>query len=333
MTTISIAICCYNSGSRLPQTLQAIAKYVPSHIPLIVVDDGSQDDTSAVASHFTTRILKHSRNLGYGQARQSAVDACDTDVIAFLDDSCEILPEWWGNLNKQWQNYEKLTAVGGPMIIRGTSVAASYARRNNPFAPSHSQVNGNIGFLARLKEYMYPSLELSSRHVSRCANGNLSIKMNSIVEIGGYDVKLNLGGEDENICNRLIAQYGTKSIFFDSNIRVYQNDKVTISSACRRSYRYGKSLCDAYLRTGGIPTFLPLPSIYLLALFLLYEGFSFPGALIGMAFIPILFAIGDPRSRSFNSRQVLDFHLRVIYEMSNNIGFLSRMFSNLVKKF
>ncbi len=78
-----------NLGIFVPQTL-AILATLSTQIELIVVDDGSRDDTAQVmqrlcASHPEVVSLKLSRNFGKEPALTAGLDAAQGDVVIFMD--------------------------------------------------------------------------------------------------------------------------------------------------------------------------------------------------------------------------------------------------------
>jgi len=60
----------YNEASRLGDVLAAVAE-TGLGLEVIVVDDGSRDDTAGVARRFGATVLRHPFNLGYGAALQT----------------------------------------------------------------------------------------------------------------------------------------------------------------------------------------------------------------------------------------------------------------------
>jgi glycosyltransferase involved in cell wall biosynthesis len=86
-----IQIPCYNEADTLPQTLAELPTAVPgiSQIETLVIDDGSSDDTAAVAAKFgVDHIVRHRQNQGLARAFQSGLDAClrlGADIIVNTD--------------------------------------------------------------------------------------------------------------------------------------------------------------------------------------------------------------------------------------------------------
>lgn len=87
MAGISVIVPAYNERAvaetvqTLKQTLSGIGR--PSEI--IVVDDGSQDDTGKKAESCAVRVIRHAINSGYGKAILTGIDASTYDTIVIVD--------------------------------------------------------------------------------------------------------------------------------------------------------------------------------------------------------------------------------------------------------
>ncbi|RAV18633.1 glycosyltransferase family 2 protein [Paenibacillus contaminans] len=92
-TAVSVIIPAWNEAERIGETLFALQaqplggdeKRLPFWDELIVVDDGSTDDTLRIARSFTDRLIRHPRNEGKGAAMESGFRLAKGDVILFLD--------------------------------------------------------------------------------------------------------------------------------------------------------------------------------------------------------------------------------------------------------
>jgi len=91
--TISVVIPAYNESDRLPETLRKIAEYAPRCprpiVEVIVVDDGSRDDTAEVASQaqvpLQVRTISDSRNAGKGYAIRRGVIEAKGELVLISD--------------------------------------------------------------------------------------------------------------------------------------------------------------------------------------------------------------------------------------------------------
>ena len=83
---------CRDEGPALP----ALLSEVPDGIRVIVVDNGSGDDTAAVARSLGARVVTETRP-GYGSAVHAGVSAATAEIVAVMDgdgsfDPRELLP-------------------------------------------------------------------------------------------------------------------------------------------------------------------------------------------------------------------------------------------------
>jgi glycosyltransferase involved in cell wall biosynthesis len=93
--SLSIIIPAYNEAQRLPKTLRTTVEYLKADWPdgeLIVVDDGSSDETAAIARQtledsgsLRTSVISYKSNLGKGRAVRLGLLAARGDVALFSD--------------------------------------------------------------------------------------------------------------------------------------------------------------------------------------------------------------------------------------------------------
>jgi dolichyl-phosphate beta-glucosyltransferase len=93
--SLSIVVPAYNEGVRLGKSLRAICSYLNEYHPdaeLIVVDDGSTDDTAAAArselvdtGSVRASVISYQSNLGKGRAVRLGLLASRGDIALFMD--------------------------------------------------------------------------------------------------------------------------------------------------------------------------------------------------------------------------------------------------------
>lgn len=91
MTGLSIIVPCYNEEQRLGPTLDEISDFIagrPEQVEVIVVDDGSVDDTAAIAESHSCpglRVVRYEVNRGKGYAIRTGMLAASGDLRLFTD--------------------------------------------------------------------------------------------------------------------------------------------------------------------------------------------------------------------------------------------------------
>jgi glycosyltransferase involved in cell wall biosynthesis len=92
--TIGIVIPAYNAAETLDATLGSVFQQDPRPARVLVVDDGSSDDTAAIASRWSGVRLIRQENRGAGAARNVAFspDTAGIDGILWLDADDVLLP-------------------------------------------------------------------------------------------------------------------------------------------------------------------------------------------------------------------------------------------------
>jgi len=84
--TVSVVIPCYNAAPFLRETLDSVLSQTQPALEVIVVDDGSTDDSAAIAESYgpPVRVIRQA-NGGESVARNRGIEEAKGDWIAFLD--------------------------------------------------------------------------------------------------------------------------------------------------------------------------------------------------------------------------------------------------------
>jgi len=94
--SVSIIIPAYNRAHTIERAIQSVLNQTFQDFEIIVVDDGSTDETQAIVEGFRDpriRYLCHERNRGAAAARNTGIKAAHGEYLAFLDSDDEWLPE------------------------------------------------------------------------------------------------------------------------------------------------------------------------------------------------------------------------------------------------
>ncbi|MFX1311084.1 MAG: glycosyltransferase family 2 protein [Promethearchaeota archaeon] len=73
---VGIVIPAYNEELNIGKTLELIPTNISDKLNVIVIDDGSVDKTSEIASYFNVILIRHPHNKGYGAAVRTGLEYC-----------------------------------------------------------------------------------------------------------------------------------------------------------------------------------------------------------------------------------------------------------------
>lgn len=85
---VSIIIPAFNEESSLSGVLESISTVLSDNRisgEIIVVDDGSNDNTASIAESCGVKVVRHEKNRGYGAALKSGIKAAKNDLIVIID--------------------------------------------------------------------------------------------------------------------------------------------------------------------------------------------------------------------------------------------------------
>ncbi len=186
-------------------------------LEVIVVDDGSTDDTSAVAADFDVQLIRTS-NLGLGCARNVGAAAATGEIIAYIDADAWPDPHW---LHYLVDTYERTgsAAVGGPNIPPPDANPVAESVAHSPGGPIHVLVS-----------------ETEAEHIPGC---NFSIRRDVLKELGGFDPQFRAAGDDVDLCWRL--QETGQRIGFNPAAMVWHHRRGSVPGYWRQQRGYGRA--------------------------------------------------------------------------------------------
>src|SRR5262249_42641298 len=91
---VSVVVCTYNGGRTLEQCLKSLERLDYPDYEVIVVNDGSKDNTADILAQFPNVRAIHQSNRGLSVARNVGLRAATGSVIAYTDDDCFADPDW-----------------------------------------------------------------------------------------------------------------------------------------------------------------------------------------------------------------------------------------------
>lgn len=125
---LSIIVPVYNVENYLEKCIQSILTQDYHNIELILVDDGSKDNSGAICDEFAKEdkriVVIHKPNGGQGSARNRALDIARGEYITFVDSDDEIAVDTYKNNIQILEKNEDIDILQYPIVEHfGTSYA------------------------------------------------------------------------------------------------------------------------------------------------------------------------------------------------------------------
>jgi GT2 family glycosyltransferase len=214
---ISVAVCTHNGARTLRNCLEGLKRLEYPNHELIVVDDGSTDETAAIAQNYPVRLIQ-TDHCGLSSARNTAILAADGEIIAYTDDDASPDPHWlhylaWTYLHTDY------AAVGGPNIPPPEDGPISECVSNAPGEPVHVLITDH-----------------EAEHIPGC---NCSFRKDRLMAVGGFDPQFRTAGDDVDVCWRLL-ECGFK-IGFQPGAMVWHHRRNSLRSFWTQQRGYGRA--------------------------------------------------------------------------------------------
>jgi O-antigen biosynthesis protein len=215
---ISVAICTYNGSATLRECLDGVlALRYPSY-EVIVVSDGSTDDSPSIAGSLPGVRLIETPQRGLASARNTAMAAARGDIVAYIDDDAIPDPDWLTHLAAIFAS-GPYAAAGGPNVPPPGSGRVAQCVANAPGGPTHVLIS-----------------DREAEHIPGC---NMAIRKPALEQIGGFDPQFRAAGDDVDVCWRLLDHGGR--IAFSPGAVVCHHRRRSVRGYLRQQRAYGKA--------------------------------------------------------------------------------------------
>ena len=143
---ISVVIPAYNAAQCIGRAIDSVLAQSFCDYEIIVVNDGSTDDTAGVVSQYGSKVIYiYQENAGDGPARNAGIAAAKGDWIAFLDADDEWLPDKLKqqielldrNPDLKWCSASRFEAAGERKTTAGSKAAITEALAGRDYFPNY----------------------------------------------------------------------------------------------------------------------------------------------------------------------------------------------------
>jgi glycosyltransferase involved in cell wall biosynthesis len=172
----SVVVPTFNRAATLRQTLAALEAQDYPDYEIIVVDDGSTDDTREIIAREFPRVrYVYQANRGPAAARNRGIVIATGDIIAFTDDDCVPPRDWLTRLADGYARYPQVAGVGGYLDPPEELVARNIFARYERFATTRSYRKGDQEYVGGLADY------------PAGGTNNMSYRKAILDQVGGFD--------------------------------------------------------------------------------------------------------------------------------------------------
>ena len=264
---ISIIIPVYNGAKFLPDTLRSIQNQDYKDYELLVVDDGSTDETAQIAESAGAKVIKLSQNSGPATARNEGARAAQGEILLFTD-SDVLLPK---------------NAV--------TKLLTAFKQNHT------DAVQGTFSDVCPFPNYFSQYKNLYNRYVlnqlpdwiDTTFTSITAVTRSAFISCGGFDQNIRTASVEDRTLGRNLIKHGYK-ILLDRSVEVIHNKNLSWKGFLRNQYRRSKDLAKLLLRnavekkaenpiprpidksgrfgTNSLSTMIRIPVAYLLLFFL-----------------------------------------------------------------
>ncbi|CAB3786920.1 glycosyltransferase family 2 protein [Paraburkholderia fynbosensis] len=223
---ISVVVLTHNRADELSATLTRLLA-LPERPPIYVADNASTDNTVALVKTLfpTVRVIECGENLG-AAGRNRAAAFVGTDYVAFCDDDT-----WWepGSLERAVQLLDAWPNVGvlSARVVVGENQALDptcAVMRASPLGSNGLPGPALIGYMA----------------------GACVFRTSLFREVGGYEPRLFVGGEEELVALDVLA--ANRSIVYCEQLTVHHHPSPARDSRLRRRTLARNAAWIAWLR-------------------------------------------------------------------------------------
>lgn len=226
LPSVSVVIPVLNGAATIGDTLASLLNQLlyPNETEIIVVDNGSSDDTPVVVRNFPVTLMCEPKR-GPSAARNRGLDAARGEVIAYLDADTLPTRRWLVEIVAPFIDSEICLVAGRIVGYRPETTAEKFYAR---YYVDHEEQ------AARAESFPFAS------------SGNMAVRRTSALAIGGWDEEFRVA-QDMEFSYRLLKECNT-TIYYQRSALVFLRTRATLAELNRQAYKYGQGRAKLWLR-------------------------------------------------------------------------------------
>jgi GT2 family glycosyltransferase len=214
---VSVVVCSYNGARTIRDCFEGLLKLEYPNYEVIVVDDGSKDETASIAREYGFRVIS-TTNRGLSSARNTGLQAATGEIVAYIDDDAYPDPHWLTYLVRTLSD-SAYGGAGGPNLPPAGDGPIADCVANAPGGPVHVLLS-----------------DVEAEHIPGC---NMAFRKTSLEAVGGFDPQFRVAGDDVDICWQL--QQRGLILGFSPAAMVWHHRRNSLRAYWRQQKGYGKA--------------------------------------------------------------------------------------------
>lgn len=245
MPIASIIIPAFNDELRLQKLMKSLKYQAFKDFEIIVVDDGSTDNTSKIAKEFTDKVIIHEKNKGPAAARNTGIKHALGKFLTFIDTDCIADPYWLQEMIHSLDNADFV--VGNVSIHESTYLGNCISALGFP-------AGANAGF----ERVWKVDKDSFTDHISSC---NLGAKKEAFEKFGTFNESFPYaGGEDSELSFRVVRDNG--KIKYNKKAKVWHEPRKTFIKWVKWQIYRGESNYHFHKAVKSVDSFIKLRGWY-----------------------------------------------------------------------
>ena len=211
----SVIIPAYNASKTIKECIKAIIPQLTNGDELIIIDDGSTDNTKEIVKSF--KVIKYIKinNSGPAIARNTGAKIAKNDIIIFIDSDCIAQKDWLKEMILPFKK-KKILGVQGAYKTNQESIIARFEQIDIEYRYIGLKTASNKGMLDWIGSY------------------SAAFKRREFLKLGGFDENFPIAsGEDPEFSFRL-AKIG--KLIFNEKAIVYHTHPATLKKYLRTKF-------------------------------------------------------------------------------------------------
>jgi len=214
---ISVVVCTYNGSRHIRETCEALTKLDYPDYEVVVVVDGSTDNTLELLADFDFDVIAV-ENGGLSRARNLGLQAASGQIVAYLDDDANPDEHWLKYLAWAFKT-TRHAGIGGPNFPPIHDGFWAQCVAHSPGGPNHVLLGDEL-----------------AEHIPGC---NMAFRRWALERVGGFDRHFRIAGDDVDVCWRIQEKVGT--LGFSPAAVVWHHRRNSVAAYLRQQYNYGRA--------------------------------------------------------------------------------------------